>query len=116
IRGQKWRPMKKFLLYGGLTLLVLALAAYVTLQFFLGSIVTAGVNKFGPQITQTSVHLDGAHVSPLSGKGALTGLTVGNPQGWSSANAFHLGKVQIDMEPFSVLKDHIVINELVIEQ
>jgi hypothetical protein len=108
--------MKKILFFGLGALLVLALAVYLTLQFFLGSIVKAGVNKFGPGITQTKVDLQGANLSPLSGAGSLTGLTVGNPAGWSTPNAFYLGKVHIDMEPFSVFRDHIVINEITIEQ
>lgn len=108
--------MKKVLLYGGLAVLVLLVVGYVTLQFFLGSIAKAGVNKFGPGITQTRVQLDAAQISPLSGEGTLSGFTVANPQGWSDANAFRLGKVHIDMEPFSVFDDHIVINEIVIEQ
>lgn len=108
--------MKKILLGLTIGLLVLALAGYVTLQFFLGSIVKAGVNKFGPAMTQTKVELQGASLSPLSGVGTLNGLVVGNPKGWSDANAFSLGKVHIDMEPFSVFKDHIVINEILIEQ
>jgi hypothetical protein len=108
--------MKKFIVFTGVALLVLALGAYVILQFFLGSIVTAGVNKFGPAMTQTKVELDSATLSPLSGVGTLTGLTVGNPQGWSNANAFRLGKIHVDLEPFSILKDHIVINEITIDQ
>lgn len=108
--------MKKLLLYGAGTVVVLALVAYVVLQFFLGSIVKAGVDKFGPAITQTRVSLDSASISPLSGAGTLSGFTVGNPAGWSAANAFHLGKVHIDMQPFSVFDDHIVINEIVVEQ
>src|SRR5438132_2100263 len=102
--------MKKFILFGGLTLVVLAIAGYLTLQFFLGSIVKAGVNKFGPGITQTKVELQEANISPLSGVGTLRGLTIGNPSGWSSQNAFHLGTVHIDLEPFSIFHDHIVIN------
>lgn len=108
--------MKKILLFTLGTVVVLALVAYLTLQFFLGSIVKAGVNKFGPGITQTNVELKSASLSPLSGTGTLTGLTVGNPAGWSSANAFHLGKIHIDMQPFSVFGDRIVINEIVIDQ
>jgi hypothetical protein len=107
--------MKKFLVYGGLSLLIIALAGYFTMQYFLGGIVRAGVNKFGPGITQTKVELKSASLSPLSGDGTLTGLAVGNPTGWSNANAFYLGKVHVAMEPFSVFKDHIVINDLVIE-
>lgn len=108
--------MKKVLVYGVGTIAVLALVAYVTLQFFLGSIVKAGVNRFGPSITQTKVQLEGANLSPLSGSGTLTGLSVGNPQGWTGNNAFFLGKVHIDVQPFSIFGDHIVINEIAIDQ
>jgi hypothetical protein len=108
--------MKKVLLYLGIGVIALALIGYVTMQFFLGSAVKAGVNKFGPMMTQSKVELSGATLSPLSGVGTLTGLTVGNPQGWSAEPAFHLGKVHVDMEPFSVFKDYILINEIVIEQ
>lgn len=97
-------------------LAALAVVAFVALQFFLGSIVKAGVNNIAPKITQTQVELASASISPLSGSGTLTGLTVGNPAGWSSGKAFYLGQVHIDVKPFSVLGDHIVINEILIDQ
>ncbi len=108
--------MKKALGYGLGSILLLAIVGYVVLQFFLGSIVKAGVNKFGPQITQTKVELKSANVSPLSGAGTLTGFSVGNPAGWSEGNAFNLGQIHIDVAPMSLLGDHIVINELIIDQ
>ena len=108
--------MKKVLGFTLAGLLILAVGLYITAQFFLGSIVKAGVNKFGPTMTQTKVELQGAQLSPLSGEGTLSGLAVGNPAGWSNADAFRLGTVHINMEPFSVFKDHIVINEIVIDQ
>lgn len=108
--------MKKFL--GGLVivLLVLGLGLYLTLNYFLGSIAKAGVNKFGPGITQTKVELKDAKISPISGIGTLSGLTVGNPAGWSQADAFRLGTVHLNVEPMSLFKDQIIINELVIDQ
>jgi len=109
-------PMKKALLYTLAAIAVLVLVVYITMQFFLGSIVKAGVDKFGSSITQTQVELKSATVSPLSGKGTLSGLSVANPAGWGAGNAFYLGTVHIDMEPFSVFHDHIVINEIVIDQ
>lgn len=54
--------------------------------------------------------------SPLSGAGTLTGLNVGNPKGWTEQDAFRLGRIHIDLEPFSILGDHIVINEIIIDQ
>ncbi|MEO5961346.1 MAG: hypothetical protein ABIZ49_13705 [Opitutaceae bacterium] len=108
--------MKKFILFGGLALLVLAAAGYVTMRFFLGSIVKTGVNRLGPHMTQTTVELQGAKISPLSGVGTLDGLTVGNPKGWSAANAVRLAKIHIDVEPSSLFRDIIIVNEIVIDQ
>jgi hypothetical protein len=106
--------MKKLLYIGG-GLAVVALVAFVALQFFLGSVVTAGVNNFAPKLTQTKVVLNSATISPLTGSGTLSGLVVGNPKGWSDANLCSLGKVHIDVAPFSILGDHIIVNEITIE-
>lgn len=107
--------MKKTLLIGVASLVVIAVGAYLVLHFFLGSIVTAGVNNFGPKLTQTRVELDSARISPLTGTGTLNGLVVGNPEGWSDNNLCSLGRIHVDMAPFSILGDHIVVNEIVIE-
>lgn len=108
--------MKKPLLIVIVSLLAIVLVVYVGLQFFLGSIVKAGVNRVGPRITQTRVELAGASLSPLSGEGTLTRFTLGNPQGWSSANLLHVGRVHFAVEPASLLKDTLVIDELSVEQ
>lgn len=106
--------MKKLLVIGGL-LVGLGLVGVLVTAFFLGSIVTAGVNRIGPRITQTKVTLASASISPLSGTGTLSGLVVGNPQGWSEADLCSLGKVHLDVQPFSILGDHVIINEISIE-
>lgn len=106
--------MKKFLFIGG-GLLALALVAFVALQFFLGSVVTAGVNNFAPKLTQTTVVLGSAKISPLTGSGTLRGLVVGNPKGWSDGYLCSLGQVHVDVAPFSILGDHIIVNEIAIE-
>ena len=109
-------PMKKSLQVALLVVLVLLLVAYVTAQFFLGSIVKAGVNRAGPALTQSKVELADASVSPLSGSGTLTGLSVGNPKGWSDSRALYLGKMHFDVKPSSLLGDTIVVNDLTIDQ
>jgi uncharacterized protein involved in outer membrane biogenesis len=108
--------MKKFLLYLGITLLALLLIGYIAAQFFLGSIVKAGVNQVGPKLTQSKIQLESATISPISGAGTLTGFTVGNPQGWSSGNALSVSKVHFEVQPASFLKDTIVINDLSVDQ
>lgn len=108
--------MNKKLLYVGGGLLVVAAGVYFGLAFFLGHVVQAGVNSFGPKLTKTKVELAGARISPFTGTGTLTGLFVGNPEGWNADRAFYLGKIHVDVEPFSVLGDHVVINEVSIDQ
>ena len=108
--------MKKFLLYGGLGLLLVLVVAYVAVTFFLGDIVKRTVNRVGPRMTQSSVVLASATISPVAGTGTLGGFTVGNPAGWGSGNALSLGTVHLDMEPKTVFRDVIVINELVIDE
>jgi len=108
--------MKKKLLYigGGLVALLL-LGAYLVLIFCSGSMVRSRINAYGPRLTQTKVELVAAQLSPLSGKGTLLGLTVGNPKGWKAPEAFHLKSIHIDVVPSSVFSDHIVINEIDID-
>jgi len=106
--------MKKLLLIGGI-IVGLGIVGVVVTSFFLGNIVTAGVNNFAPGLTQTKVVLASATISPLSGRGTLHGLVVGNPKGWSDANLCSMGKIHVDLAPFSIFGDHIVVNEILIE-
>ena len=106
--------MKKLLVIGGIVV-GLGIIGVVVMSLFLGNIVTAGVNSFAPKITQTNVTLASASISPLNGSGTLSNLVVGNPKGWSDANLCSLGKIHVDVQPFSILGDHIIVNEISIE-
>jgi hypothetical protein len=106
--------MKKLLIITSVVI-GLGIIGVVALTFFLGSIVTAGVNRFAPKLTQTNVTLASARISPLSGSGTLSGLVIGNPRGWSENNICALGKIHVSVAPFSILGDHIVVNEVIID-
>lgn len=108
--------MKKLALGLGLGVVVLLVAAYVGATYFLGHVVVAGVNAFGPRLTQTKVALGGATVSPLTGSGTLRDLAVGNPKGWSDNDAFRLGRIHVDIVPSSLLGSHILIEEITIDR
>lgn len=105
----------KFLKIAVLGLVILLIAGYFVVAYALGAVVKTGVNTFGPKLTQSKVELAGANLSPLTGKGSLSGLTVGNPQGWSDGRAFYLGRISLDVEPGSVFGETVVINEIVID-
>lgn len=106
--------MKKFLIIFG-SLIALVLIGLFIASFFLGGIVTKGVNKFGPGITGTTVTLESAAVSPLSGSGTLNKLVVGNPPGWTSPKALSFNKIHASVVPSSLLKEYIFVNEVVID-
>lgn len=100
-------------------LLLILIGAFVT--YFLGSkllnkSIQTGVETFGPKVTQTSVNLDEVKLSILSGNGKLSGLNVGNPEGFSSEHIFALGEVEIDIESRSLFSDEIVINKIYIKE
>jgi len=81
----------------------------------LGSIIQSAVEKFGSDATGTKVTLAKADVSLTSGQGTLGGLMVGNPQGFTAANAFELGEISVKLDTASVSTDTIVVKEVVIQ-
>lgn len=101
-------------------LLVLAVLAVVVVAalFFIGSnldgIVKKAVETAGPPITQTTLTLDGVSLSPRSGSGALKGLTLGNPTGYSSPYAIKLGEAKLEVDPASVLTDKIHVRSIAV--
>jgi uncharacterized protein involved in outer membrane biogenesis len=96
-------------------LVAVAVVAVVIVSKTIDSAVTKGVNTFAPQITGTTVNLESARISPLSGSGSLSGLVIGNPDGWSDNNLASLGHIHLDVAPMSLLGDTIVIEDMVIE-
>ena len=108
--------MKKKLRVVALVALGLGLAVYFGLGYFLGFVVRTAVNRAAPRIMQTRAELAHARISPVSGSGVLTGLAVANPPGWSDRNAFYLGRIYVKLKPFSLFGDHIVIEEINIDE
>ena len=91
--------------------IVLGLAV-LGLSLSLNSIITTAVEKVGSQVTGTEVALDASDISVFSGEGSLRGLSVANPQGFSSAKAFSLGEISVRMDTSTVLDDVVVINSV----
>jgi len=106
--------MKKLLKFF-VVLALLGVIALIVIGFFLGPIVKKTVNTIGPKISGTSVVLDNAKISPLTGGGQLVGLFVGNPEGWTSDKAFYLGSVRASLDPKSLLGDYVMVNEVFID-
>lgn len=107
--------MKKIFVVLGI-LFVLVIIALVVVSVFLDRIVKAGVESVAPGITQTTVTLDGVSLSPLSGSASLKGLVIGNPQGYTSPQAIHLGKAAVSVVPSSILSDKVIIHSIEVRE
>jgi len=95
----------------GVLVLVVAIVVAASL-YYLDSGIKKAVETFGPQYTKTRVELNDVSLSPLSGKGSLTGLAVGNPQGFSDANAFYLGEIAIVVDTQTLRSNPVVIHSI----
>ena len=109
--------MKRWIFIAGGVLTALVLLVVIILFFVvssLDSIIKAAVEKYGSEVTQVEVRLDKAKVSITSGEGTLRGLTVGNPKGFKTDQAFSLGEISVALDVSTVTQNPIVIKEIVI--
>jgi hypothetical protein len=99
---------------GGVIGAIVIVVAVAAVWFFsnIDSLVKTAVEKVGSDVTKVKVTLDKADIAVTSGKAALSGLTVGNPQGFKGPYAFALGQVAVALDTASIGKDPIVIKEV----
>lgn len=106
--------MKKLLAILGV-LVVVGVVLLFVFSKAIGSGIKAGVETFGPEVTQTPITLDAVELSAFSGSGSISGLVVGNPEGFNTPHSLKLDGFSMKLEPLSLLSDKIVINEIIIE-
>ena len=106
--------MKKSTKIAGGILGVLVLA-FGALEFALNPIVEKIVNAAAPAALGVPVTLQGADLSLARGRAALTGLHVGNPEGYKTDGLLDLGSVIVRLDVSSLLSDVVVIREIAID-
>ena len=105
---------KKLILIFGAVVAV-GLIALIVVALSINSIVKVGIQKVGPMITQVPITVEGVNISIMSGSGKITGLTVGNPEGYKAASAIKAGHVAVSISPGSVLSDKVIVRSVVVE-
>jgi len=103
----------------------LALAAFLVFLLTIGfgiyyllsnldSIVKAAIESYGSEATQTIVRVEKVQLELTDGSGAISGLTVGNPQGFAAAQAFSLGEIATQVDLKSLSEDVTVIEHIIV--
>ena len=106
--------MKKAVLGAILVLLItIGFGVYYLLSNLDGLVKTA-IETYGSEATQTSVRVDNVKIVLQDGSGAIHGLTVANPQGFGTPQAFSLGEIATQIDLKSLSKDVPVIEHITI--
>jgi uncharacterized protein involved in outer membrane biogenesis len=107
--------MKKIILIGLVTAVVLVVAIIVAIGLSLDGGIKKGVETFGPQVAKVPVKLAGVNLSLLSGSGGVKGLVIGNPAGYKTPEAMSVSVASVAVDPKSLLSDKIVVKSIRIE-
>lgn len=102
----------KFLLF----LVLLVVVVLGATLFLLDKIVKKGVETAGPVLTDTPVTLDKVSLSPLSGKGRLYNFQIDNPEGFETQNAIRAGKVEVVVDPSTLMQEKVVVRSIHVNQ
>jgi len=108
------KKMKRIII----VIMVLSLVAaggVAWLYLSLGPVIKAGIEKFGPEITQTSITVESVEVSPFTGSVKINNLVIGNPEGYQTDHALALPAVRFRLDVASLKTDTIVIEEIYID-
>jgi hypothetical protein len=95
--------------------IAIALIAVLVLAANLNGAVKTAVERFGPDFTGVPVTLEEVDLSPMTGRGDLRGLAIGNPAGYDAGRAFSLGSIRVAVDRETVLEDVIVIRRIAID-
>ncbi|MBQ8465332.1 MAG: AsmA family protein [Alphaproteobacteria bacterium] len=105
--------MKKFSIF----LLVIAIIAALVYYFFpLEMLVKKAVNKYGSEVTGTSVNLSGFNINLKDGEASVKQITVANPQNYKTKYAVELGNIDVKVNLKSVTTDTIIVDKIIVNK
>jgi len=103
--------MKKVLI-GIAALGIVIIGAFAFIWSNLDSIVKTVIETKGSEATQTTVSVDAVHLDLKNGKAEVTGLSIGNPDGFTDPNIFHLGDIKTKIDLATLQQNPLVIDEI----
>jgi hypothetical protein len=96
-------------------ILIVAFAAYYVLGN-LDRLVEVAIEKVGPQVTGTPVLVSGVSIALKEGRGEISGLTIGNPDGYQSDHALRIGRLVFDLDTQTITSDPVRITEISVSE
>jgi len=79
------------------------------------ALIKRAIEHYGPQVTGVAVKVKSVKLEPLDGSGAIMGLELGNPQGFSAPHALTLGEMRLAVDPATITSNVIHVKEISLE-
>ncbi|MBN1893271.1 hypothetical protein JW906_02205 [bacterium] len=114
-RNKKSHRTRKAVFWILLGFFLVIAAGVLFLMTNLNFIVKSAIQKYGSEAVQTAVRVDRVNISLKQGSGAIHGLTIANPSGFSFPFAFSLGKILLDIDIQSITGEVKIIDDITVE-
>lgn len=105
----------KRLLYVLLIVATLIAGGLYWLTDNLDEIVAGAITQYGSAMTQARVGVERVEIAPSTGKGVISGLSVGNPKGFKTPYALRVSSIAVEVDLATLTHDVTVIRTLVID-
>ncbi len=105
-----FRRRKLLILTGLLALIVAGVLIFIWTN--INWIVKTAIEHYGSQVTRTPVRVASVSIRLAQGKGAIEGLTVANPKGFTAAHVLSLGSISVKIVPSTVASSPVVIDDI----
>ena len=107
--------MVKKIIWGSIALIVLVVGIAVTLVVTQADrFVADAVETYGSAATKTDVRVSGVDLALTAGTGTLDGLTIGNPDGYSTDYAVRIDDTRLTLDLASLSSDVPVVTQMLL--
>lgn len=91
---------------------VVVLALFILLALYAGPFVKKSLNTAAPALLGVPVSVQDIDVSLLQGLVRITGLVIGNPEGFTTDSLFAMQQLDVDVKMISLLTGSVVIKKI----
>ncbi|MEH6556545.1 MAG: hypothetical protein V7459_04920 [Oceanicoccus sp.] len=102
-----------------LSLFVAIVVAVVVAGFYIANnmngLVKDAVEDVGSQVLKTSVTLKAVNIQLLQGKAKISGLTIGNPQGFDQPHVFQMDDISVEIDLASLMDNVVNVKKITID-
>jgi hypothetical protein len=107
--------VKRKLIVAAAVLLLVVLGGFFWLRANLDGVVQRAIVHYGGQMTQAPVAVAKVRIDSADGAGAIHGLQLGNPRGFTAPYAFKVNEISVMVDVRTLLDDVVVIRRIYID-